>query len=287
MQALQDKSFDHIEVDYDKVVSTPRARFPAFVAPRGKGSDSNTVVYLDNINPDREKTKTKCTIKEIRAIEEANVKQTLLTEDSIIKRAIYETEEFGVVFIDEIDKIVNVGGRWNADASDEGVQRDLLPLIEGTRIQTDHGEVDTSKILFIASGAFMQVKPSDLLAELQGRLPIRVKLSDLSEDDLYRILVEPEFNLILQQRVLLRTEGVDLRFTNDAIRELARCASEANRTVENIGARRLQTVMETVLEDVSYYASNYSGTIVVLDKEDVEQHMQKLQGQLNLKHYIL
>jgi len=213
--------------------------------------------------------------------------QKLLTEDVIIKRAILETEEYGIVFIDELDKIAGSNLRYHADASDEGVQRDLLPLIEGTKIATDHGEVDTSKILFITAGAFHQAKPSDLLAELQGRLPIRVVLHDLTEKDMYRILTEPESHLIKQHRALLQTESVDLRFTDEAIKEIAKVASEVNQTVENIGARRLHTVLEKVLEEVSYNAAQYKGKTVVIDRDDVQNHMKELRKKSDLKQYIL
>jgi len=210
-----------------------------------------------------------------------------LSEQQIIKRAILETQEYGIVFIDELDKIAGNSFRFHADASDEGVQRDLLPLIEGTKIATDHGEVDTSSILFITAGAFHQAKPSDLLAELQGRLPIRVQLHDLTEDDLYRILTEPETHTIMQQRALLHTEGVDLRFTDDALREIAKITTEVNQSVENIGARRLYTVVEKVLEDISYNASAHQGRTVIIDKTDVEAHMTEFKKKADLKQYIL
>jgi len=210
-----------------------------------------------------------------------------LSEQQIIKRAILETQEYGIVFIDELDKIAANGSRYHADASDEGVQRDLLPLIEGTKIATDYGDVDTSKILFITAGAFHQAKPSDLIAELQGRLPIRVQLHDLSEDDMYRILTEPETHSIKQQRALLRTEGVDLRFTDEALREIAKISTQVNQSVENIGARRLYTVLEKVLEDVSFNARGYQGQTVILDKPDVEAHMVEFKKNTDLKQYIL
>jgi len=226
-------------------------------------------------------------LKEIRPMEQQAEIQKLLTEDVIIKRAILETEEYGIVFIDELDKIAGSNLRYHADASDEGVQRDLLPLIEGTKIATDHGEVDTSKILFITAGAFHQAKPSDLLAELQGRLPIRVVLHDLTEKDMYRILTEPESHLIKQHRALLQTELVDLRFTDEAIKEIAKVASEVNQTVENIGARRLHTVLEKVLEEISYNAALYKGKTVVIDRDDVQNHMKELRKKSDLKQYIL
>jgi len=155
------------------------------------------------------------------------------------------------------------------------------------QVGTDHGEVDTSKILFITAGAFHQTKPSDLLAELQGRLPIRVQLHDLTEDDLYRILTEPETHAIVQQRALMRTEGVDLRFTDEALREIAKITSEVNQSVENIGARRLHTVIEKVLEDISFNASAYQGKTVILDKEDVQAHMTEFKKKSDLKQFIL
>jgi len=220
-------------------------------------------------------------------MEQQNEIQKQITDDIVIKRAIEETEEFGIVFIDELDKIAGGQYRFHADASDEGVQRDLLPLIEGTKIATDHGEVDTSKILFITAGAFHQAKPSDLLAELQGRLPIRVVLHDLTEEDMYRILTEPESHLIKQQRALLGTENVDLRFTDEAIREIATIASEVNQTVENIGARRLHTVIEKVLEDISFNASQYMGKTIIIDKDDVQMYMKDLRKKSDLKQYIL
>jgi len=226
-------------------------------------------------------------IKDLRVLEEGAEVQKQLDEQSLINLAIAETEEYGIVFIDELDKIAGNTLRVHADASDEGVQRDLLPLIEGTKIPTDHGEVDTSKILFITAGAFHQAKPSDLLAELQGRLPIRVQLHDLTEEDMYRILTEPEVHNIKQQRALLKTEGVDLRFTDEAIKEIAKVTTEVNLSVENIGARRLFTVLEKVLEDISFNASSYKGKTVVICKEDVDAHMKQFRTKSDLKQYIL
>jgi len=226
-------------------------------------------------------------IKDARQMEIDAQIQRLVQGDVIIKRAIRETEEYGIVFIDELDKIAGTAARYHADASDEGVQRDLLPLIEGTKITTDHGDVDTSKILFITAGAFHQAKPSDLLAELQGRLPIRVQLHDLSEDDLYRILTEPESHQVKQARALLLTEGVDLRFTDEAIREIAKVASDVNKSVENIGARRLYTVVEKILEEISFNASQFKGQLVIIDKDEVQKHMKEFKDKSDLKHFIL
>ncbi len=211
----------------------------------------------------------------------------LLDQDQIVKEAIREVENNGIVFIDEIDKICAGEGRMGADVSREGVQRDLLPLIEGTRISTKHGIVKTDHILFVASGAFHIAKPSDLLPELQGRLPIRVELSPLNEADFRRILTETEASLIKQYVALLKTEGVDLTFTPDAIDALARIAVQVNASIENIGARRLQTVMERVLDDISFTAADRSGESIVIDSDYVEKNIGDLARNADLSRYIL
>jgi ATP-dependent HslUV protease ATP-binding subunit HslU len=208
-------------------------------------------------------------------------------ESTIIPRGLMEVQEFGIVYIDEIDKIVNNGFHYHADASDEGVQRDLLPLIEGTKIKTDHGDVDTSKMLFIAAGAFLQTKPQDLLAELQGRLPIRIQLKSLTQHELYRVLTEPDAPLILKEKAMLKTEGVDLRFTDEAVMAIAKAATDANDTVENIGARRLHTVVERVIEDISYNVEEYQNRTFVIDEEYVAERLKELNQKVELKKYIL
>jgi ATP-dependent HslUV protease ATP-binding subunit HslU len=211
----------------------------------------------------------------------------LLDQDQIVKEAIREVENNGIVFIDEIDKICAGEGRMGADVSREGVQRDLLPLIEGTRVTTKHGIVKTDHILFVASGAFHLAKPSDLLPELQGRLPIRVELSPLNEADFRRILIETEASLIKQYVALLKTEGVDLTFTSDAVDALARIAVQVNASIENIGARRLQTVMERVLDDISFTAADRSGESIVIDSDYVERNIGDLARNADLSRYIL
>ncbi|MGD0639409.1 MAG: ATP-dependent protease ATPase subunit HslU, partial [Roseiarcus sp.] len=185
--------------------------------------------------------------------------EKLLDQDQVVREAIHEVESNGIVFLDELDKICAREGRGGADVSREGVQRDLLPLIEGTNVPTKHGSVNTDHILFIASGAFHVSRPSDLLPELQGRLPIRVELASLTEDDFKRILTEPEASLIKQYAALMGAEGVKLTFADDAIAAIARIAAKVNASVENIGARRLQTVMERVLDEVSFTAPDRSG----------------------------
>ena len=189
----------------------------------------------------------------------------LLDQEQVKREALTAVEQNGIVFLDEIDKISRGEHRGGADVSREGVQRDLLPLIEGTSVTTKHGAVRTEHILFIASGAFHNSKPSDLLPELQGRLPIRVELHPLTEQDLARILVEPEASLIKQYVALLATEGVTLEFTDGAVAEIARLATEINERVENIGARRLHTVMERLVEEISFTASDRAGEVLVID----------------------
>jgi len=212
----------------------------------------------------------------------------LLDNDQILRDAIDVVEQNGIVFIDEIDKIcARSEFRGGGDVSREGVQRDLLPLIEGTTVATKHGSVKTDHILFIASGAFHAAKPSDLLPELQGRLPIRVELKALSRDDFQRILTEPEASLIKQYRALLDTEGVNLDFTDDGIGAIADIAAQVNASVENIGARRLQTVMERVLDDISFSATERTGEKVTIDSQYVRSRVEDLAKDQDLSRYIL
>jgi ATP-dependent HslUV protease ATP-binding subunit HslU len=211
----------------------------------------------------------------------------LLDTEQLTQESIKTVENNGIVFLDEIDKICARDGRIGGDVSREGVQRDLLPLIEGTTVATKHGPVKTDHILFIASGAFHTAKPSDLLPELQGRLPIRVELKPLTRDDLRRILTEPEASLIKQYIALMRTEGLVLEFSEDAIDAVADTAVAVNSSVENIGARRLQTVMERVLDDVSFSASDRSGETVKIDAAYVQQHVGDLAKNTDLSRFIL
>jgi ATP-dependent HslUV protease ATP-binding subunit HslU len=208
--------------------------------------------------------------------------------DAVTKEAIRQVENNGIVFLDEIDKIcVREGQGGGGQVSREGVQRDLLPLIEGTNVSTKHGVVKTDHILFIASGAFHLARPSDLLPELQGRLPIRVELQALTEEDFRRILTETEASLIKQYVALMGTEGLKLAFTDDAIDAVARVAVEVNSTVENIGARRLQTVMERILDDVSFTAPDRSGESVTIDGAYVNKNIGELAKNIDLSRFIL
>jgi ATP-dependent HslUV protease ATP-binding subunit HslU len=211
----------------------------------------------------------------------------LLDDEAVTAEAVDLAQNAGIVFIDEIDKVASKSERVGADVSREGVQRDLLPLIEGTTVSTKHGPVKTDHILFIASGAFHVAKPSDLLPELQGRLPIRVELKALTRDDLRRILTEPEANLIRQHQALLATEGVDLSFTDAALDALADAAEAVNGAIENIGARRLQTVLEKVVEDISFSAADRCGEAVVIDAADVKRLVGDLAKNADLSRFIL
>jgi len=234
------------------------------------------------------RTKTrKVNVKDSYDLLIAEESDKLLDEEQLVQEAIRIAEDDGIVFLDEIDKICARDGRVGGDVSREGVQRDLLPLVEGTTVSTKHGPVKTDHILFIASGAFHVAKPSDLLPELQGRLPIRVELRALTEDDFRRILTETEASLIKQYKALMETEGVTLEITDDAIDAVAHIAAEINSSVENIGARRLQTVMERILDDISFSAPDRSGETVMIDADYVEEHIGDLARNADLSRFIL
>tara|TARA_A100000164_G_scaffold292503_1_gene266090 strand:+ start:1848 stop:3224 length:1377 start_codon:yes stop_codon:yes gene_type:complete len=231
--------------------------------------------------------KKKMTVKESHDILVAQESDKMIEEDKIIKEAKKTTEENGIVFLDEIDKVSARSDRVGGDVSREGVQRDLLPLIEGTTVSTKHGPIKTDHILFIASGAFQLAKPSDLLPELQGRLPIRVELNALNEEDFKRILKEPDNSLIKQYKELLKTENVDLVFTDDGIDMLAKISAEVNSSVENIGARRLHTIIEKVLDDISFNATDKAGETITIDKKYVNDNLGNLVKDTDLSKFIL
>jgi len=231
--------------------------------------------------------KKKMTVKESHEILINEESDKLIEEDKIIKSAKNSTENNGIVFLDEIDKISARTDRVGGDVSREGVQRDLLPLIEGTTVSTKYGPIKTDHILFIASGAFQLAKPSDLLPELQGRLPIRVELDALTSDDFKRILKEPDNSLIKQYKALLKTENVDLEFTEDGIDTIANLATEVNSSVENIGARRLHTIIERVLDDISFTATDKSGEKITINSEYVKKNLGELVKDTDLSKFIL
>jgi ATP-dependent HslUV protease ATP-binding subunit HslU len=231
--------------------------------------------------------KKRMTVAESYDVLIADEADKLLDDETVTKAALEAVEQNGIVFLDEIDKVCARADARGADVSREGVQRDLLPLIEGTTVSTKHGPVKTDHVLFIASGAFHVAKPSDLLPELQGRLPIRVELRPLTEDDFVRILTETDNALTLQYTALMKTEDVTVTFTPDGIAALARIAAEVNQTIENIGARRLYTVMERVFEDLSFNAPDQAGDSVQVDAAFVEKHLGELSRSADLSRYVL
>ncbi|MFD2051744.1 ATP-dependent protease ATPase subunit HslU [Mesorhizobium calcicola] len=286
---LRDGELDDKEIEIE-VADTGNGGMPGFEIPGMPGANIGVLNINDMLSKAMggKKTKSrKTTVKESYALLVNDESDKLLDQDEVVRQALDATENDGIVFLDEIDKIASREGGMGAGVSREGVQRDLLPLIEGTTVATKYGPVKTDHILFIASGAFHVSKPSDLLPELQGRLPIRVELRALEKDDFIRILTETEASLIKQYIALMKTEGVDLAFTADAIDSLAGIAVDLNDSVENIGARRLQTVMERVLDEVSYDAPDRNGTTVTIDAAYVEKHVGDLSRNTDLSRFIL
>ena len=262
---------------------------PSFEIPGMPGSQVGMINLSDMLGKafgQRTKSRT-VTVQDSFEILMAEESDKLIDDDMMVQEAIRNVENNGIVFLDEIDKICARSDRAGADVSREGVQRDLLPLIEGTTVGTKYGPVKTDHILFIASGAFHIAKPSDLLPELQGRLPIRVELRALTREDFRRILTEPKACLINQYVALMKTEGVVLEFTEDAIDAIADIAVEVNTSVENIGARRLMTVMERILDDISFGASDKSGEQITIDAAYVREHIGDLAKNADLSKFIL
>jgi ATP-dependent HslUV protease ATP-binding subunit HslU len=262
---------------------------PLFDIPGMPGAQMGAISIGDifgKLGAGRTKTR-RVTVGDAHEILTNEESDKLLDTEQLTQEAIKSVENNGIVFLDEIDKICTRDGRIGADVSREGVQRDLLPLIEGTTVATKHGSVRTDHVLFIASGAFHTAKPSDLLPELQGRLPIRVELKPLTRDDFRRILTEPEASLIKQYIALMATEGVTLEFAEDAIDAVADVAVAVNSSVENIGARRLQTVMERVLDEISFAAPDRSGDTVKIDAAYVQKHVGDLAKNTDLSRFIL
>jgi ATP-dependent HslUV protease ATP-binding subunit HslU len=261
---------------------------PMFELPNMPGASVSAFSLGDIFGKAMQRGKPrKLSVKEAQGPLIAEESDKLIDQEASVREAIHEVENNGIVFIDEMDKICAREGRGGADVSREGVQRDLLPLIEGTTVATKHGTVKTDHVLFIASGAFHVAKPSDLLPELQGRLPIRVELASLNEDDFRRILTETEACLTKQYSALLGTEGMTLEFAPSAVDAIAKVAVQVNTSVENIGARRLQTVMERVLDDISFSASDRAGDSVVIDGAYVEEHIGDLAKNRDLSRFIL
>ena len=262
---------------------------PSFEIPGMPGANVGMINIGDMLGKSmgKKSKKKKMTVKESHEILLNEEADKLIEQDKIIKSAKNVTENNGIVFLDEIDKISARTDRVGGDVSREGVQRDLLPLIEGTTVSTKYGPVKTDHILFIASGAFQLAKPSDLLPELQGRLPIRVELDALNSADFKRILKEPDNSLIKQYKALLKTENVDLEFSEDGIDTIANLASEVNSSVENIGARRLHTIIERVLDEISFTATDRSGEKIVIDSKYVKENLGQLVKDNDLSKFIL
>ena len=286
---LRDGKLDdkEIEVEVQDAGSGPLPTFDIPGMPGAQMGMINLSEMLGKAFGGNTRTR-RLTVEESHEVLVAEESDKLLDDDTVVRSAIEAVEQNGIVFIDEIDKIcARSDGRVGADVSREGVQRDLLPLIEGTTVATKHGTVKTDHVLFVASGAFHIAKPADLLPELQGRLPIRVELKALTEEDFRRILTEPEANLIRQYTALMGTEQVTLEFSDGAIDALASLAAEINRTVENIGARRLQTVMERLLEDISFTASDRTGETFSIDEGYVRENVADLAKDADLSKFIL
>ena len=286
-QRLRAGELDDKDIEID--VTDNSSGLPTFDIPGMPGSQMGMINLNDMLGKamgGRTKRR-KMTVAESYLVLLEEEADKLLDEDKIVKTAIDAVEQNGIVFLDEIDKICARSERQNIDVSREGVQRDLLPLIEGTTVATKHGSVKTDFILFIASGAFHLAKPSDLLPELQGRLPNRVELQALSRNDFKRILTEPEHSLIKQYKALLETEGITLNFLDEAIETLADLTVDVNKSVENIGARRLHTMMEKLLDDISFSASDLGDEVVTIDKSYVEKYVGDFAKDNDLSKFIL
>ena len=283
---LRNGDLDDNEIEIDMKDSN---QMPSFEIPGMPGANIGMINVGDMLGKamGSKSKKKRMTVKESHEILIAEESDKMIEQDKIIKSAKISTENNGIVFLDEIDKVSARGDRIGSDVSREGVQRDLLPLIEGTTVSTKYGTIKTDHILFIASGAFQLAKPSDLLPELQGRLPIRVELKALTSEDFKRILKEPDNSLIKQYVALLQTENVELNFSEDGIETIAKLATEINSSIENIGARRLHTIIEKVLEEISFTAPDRGGEKITIDKKYIESHLGQLVKDTDLSKFIL
>ncbi len=282
---LRAGDLDDKEVELD--LAAPAPTTPFFELPNMPNASIGAINLGSIFGQANQTRRRRLVVRDAWEPLEAEEAEKLVDPDAVTRDAVANVENSGIVFLDEIDKLCAGPERRGADVSREGVQRDLLPLIEGTTVATKHGAVKTDHILFIASGAFHVAKPADLLPELQGRLPIRVELKPLSESDLRRILTDTEASLLKQYTALLATEGVGITFTDDAIDALARLAAQINGNVENIGARRLHTILERVLEEISFHATDRGGETVTIDGAYVEKAIGALAQDVDLSRFIL
>jgi len=283
---LRNGDLDNNEIE---IAINETGQMPSFEIPGMPGANIGMINISDVLGKSmgNKPKKKKMSVKESHEILINEESDKLIEQDKIVKSAKNSTENNGIVFLDEIDKISARTDRVGGDVSREGVQRDLLPLIEGTTVSTKYGPIKTDHILFIASGAFQLAKPSDLLPELQGRLPIRVELDALNSEDFKRILKEPDNSLIKQYKALLKTENVDLEFTDDGIDTIAIIANEVNTTVENIGARRLHTIIERVLDEISFTATDRAGEKITVDTNYIKNNIGELVKDTDLSKFIL
>ncbi len=282
---LREGDLDDKEIDIE--INTPQIGVEIMAPPGMEEMTSQLQGMFQNLGSNQTKRTRKLPIKQAFKLLVDEEAANLINEEEIKEDALNNVEQHGIVFLDEMDKIAKHGETSGADVSREGVQRDLLPLVEGSTVSTKYGMVKTDHILFIASGAFHLTKPSDLIPELQGRFPIRVELDALTSDDFMRILVEPDASLTEQYRALLATEGVTLTFTEDGIRRMAETAFQVNENTENIGARRLHTILERLLEEVSFTASENSGSDIKITAEYVDENISELAQDEDLSRYIL
>ncbi|HHG75245.1 MAG TPA: ATP-dependent protease ATPase subunit HslU [Persephonella sp.] len=284
-QMLKEGQLDEKVVEID-VEEKPVSVIGGVIAPGMEDIENQLRDLFSSLSPSKRK-KRKVTVKEALKIIQQQEAEKLIDMDEVASEAVYRAENYGIVFIDEIDKVAGKSTGSSPDVSREGVQRDLLPIVEGTTVSTKYGPIKTDHILFIAAGAFHLSKPSDLIPELQGRFPIRVELQPLTKDDFVKILTQPKNALIKQYKALLETEGVNLEFTDDAIETIAQIAEEVNEKTENIGARRLHTILEKIMEDYSFEAPELKGQYIIIDQKVVKQKLENVIQSEDLTRYIL
>ncbi|WP_456464954.1 ATP-dependent protease ATPase subunit HslU [Persephonella sp.] len=284
-QMLKEGQLDEKVIEIE-VEEKPVSVIGGVIAPGMEDIENQLRDLFSSLSPSKRK-KRKVSVKEALKIIQQQEAEKLIDMDEVASEAVYRAENYGIVFIDEIDKVAGKSTGSSPDVSREGVQRDLLPIVEGTTVSTKYGPIKTDHILFIAAGAFHLSKPSDLIPELQGRFPIRVELQPLTKEDFVKILTQPKNALIKQYKALLETEGVHLEFTDDAIETIAQIAEEVNEKTENIGARRLHTILEKIMEDYSFEAPELKGQYIIIDQKVVKQKLENVIQSEDLTRYIL